>query len=188
MPIKNMPSLSFLKSKKASSLVLDDLASDGTNDIDIDAIDKDVLENLREYVGINDKGVTRHHKLFHLVCNYLLLRFLISYGITTESVLKDFKSTRNHLLSLSNRNLGHVLTNQLKGLLATDYNYEKDPATLLDDLDNDIDWLRDAQVKQPISRRRRDMGVDEWYALDDNESEVHKPWNKRKGISTDEKL
>ena len=125
-----------------------------TNDIELETIDKDVLNSLREYVGIDDKGVTRHHKLFHLVCNYLLLRFLISYGITTESVLRDFKSTRNHLLTLSNKNLGKALTDQLKGLLANDYDENLDIPTWFDDIENDIDWLKDTDGKNRFKVKR----------------------------------
>ena len=117
--------------------------ADPIDDFKIETIDKDVLNSLREYVGIDYKGASRHHKLFHLVCNYLLLRFLISYGITTESVLQDFKSTRNRLLNMSNKDLGKALTDQLKGLLASDYNDDLDSPTWFDDIENDIDWLKD---------------------------------------------
>ena len=158
-------------------------ADDVTDNLDIETIDKDVLNNLREYVGIDEKGVTRHHKLFHLVCNYLLLRFLISYGITTESVLKDFKSTRNHLLNLSNRNLGKALTDQLKGLLANDYDKDINIPPWFDEIENDIDWLRDPGDKSNAKAKRDTYSLSEadedlWYAgrrmqlasLDEDES------------------
>ncbi|XP_065065742.1 uncharacterized protein LOC135691716 [Rhopilema esculentum] len=166
MPSRNITEKTYSKkefnSKVASHMMtqteesgIDDIA----DDIDIDAIDRDVLDNLREYVGIDDKGVTRHHKLFHLVCNYLLLRFLISYGITTDSVLKDFRSTRNHLLNLSNRNLGRALTDQLKGLLAADYDKDVDIPPWFDDVENDIDWLKDAGMKRSVKSKRDIQGI-----------------------------
>ena len=185
-----------LRPHDSESIIADTTIDDVTDDIDIDAIDKDVLDNLREYVGIDDKGVTRHHKLFHLVCNYLLLRFLISYGITTESVLKDFKSTRNHLLILSNRNLGRALTNQLKGLLAADYDKDGDIPPWFDDVENDIDWLKDLGNKEPFKTRRdvqKAIEEGEWNpgkkisvaGLDDNELGIT---NWRKSIMMPEKL
>eukprot|EP00794_Sanderia_malayensis_P009320 gene9320-10303_t len=156
--ISNLESDAGMRFEEDLQRITNDRDEDGKGDIDIDAIDKDVLENLREYIGINDMGVTRYHKLFHLVCNYLLLRFLISYGITTESVLKDFKATRSHLLNLSNKKLGHVLTDQLKGLLANDYSKDSDFIPLLDDLDNDIEWLKGVKVKQSTRRKRHRSG------------------------------
>ena len=126
-----------------NNLPVETQRDDATDDFEIETIDKDVLNSLREYVGIDYKGASRHHKLFHLVCNYLLLRFLISYGITTESVLQDFKSTRNRLLNMSSKDLGKALTDQLKGLLANDYNDDLDSPTWFDDIENDIDWLKD---------------------------------------------
>ena len=141
---------------------------EATEELEIQTIDKDVLNSLREYVGIDDTGVTRHHKLFHLVCNYLLLRFLISYGITTSSVLKDFKSTRNHLLNLSSKNLGKALTDQLKELLANDYDEDLDIPNWFDDIENDIGWLKDVDGKSSHKVKRdtysmAELGYDQWH-------------------------
>lgn len=168
---KTMP-LTQISDKSGGGASIEDI----DDSFDIETIDKNVLDNLREYVGIDDKGVTRHHKLFHLVCNYLLLRFLISYGITTESVLKDFKTTRSHLLSLSNRNLGKALTDQLKELLVNDYDKEINIPPWFDDIENDIDWLKNLGGKGRYKAKR------DTYSLSDTDHDI--PYVK--SISFDE--
>ena len=165
---KNNGSKRAFPLSEETALPLHGHTDETTEDLEIQTIDKDVLNSLREYVGIDDKGVTRHHKLFHLVCNYLLLRFLISYGITTASVLKDFKSTRNHLLNLSSKNLGKALTDQLKELLTNDYDEDLDIPNWFDDIENDIGWLKDVDGKSSYKVKRDthsmgELGYDQWH-------------------------